>query len=259
MLWYKSWLDTRWAFLFLLIILIGFCAAQVLGEPYEPAKWLAKLQQPRGRFSGASPAVMEMLASYQGYVWAKWFRNSFLFIWPIWAVTMGFALMVRDCGFGVSGLTPQFTFSLPITRRRLLVVGAATGVLELAVLGIGASLALPVLSRLMGQSYAVADTVVYSLMAIAAGLVFYSFAFLLSIIFNSWWQAMVVGEGLHLMLSLPYTGIAPLPRWNALYRIMSGERYFMSGEIPWIGLIVSLALAAGMFLLAVRIFERRDF
>jgi hypothetical protein len=40
---------------------------------------------------------------------------------------------------------------------------------------------------------------------------------------------------------------------------MSGESYFLNGEVPWSGLFIALVLAAAIFYLAVRLFERRDF
>jgi hypothetical protein len=259
MLWYKTWLDTRWASLIFLVLLIGVCATTVVLNPYDSAEWLAKLQQSGGIFGAVSPEMRGTLASYEGYIWAKWFRNVLLLVWPCCAVTMGFALMVRDCGFGVSGLTPQFTLSLPITRRRLLVVGAATVILELTLAGLVIALSVPVLSRLVEQRYAVTDAIIYSALTMAGSLVFFSLAFLLTVIFNHWWPAMLIGEGVHFVLCLPYTGITPFPRWNLLYRFMSGERYFTSGEVPWTGLAVSVVFAVAIFYAAVRIFERRDF
>ena len=138
-------------------------------------------------------------------------------------------------------------------------VGAATIVLELIVLGLGVSLLLPVFSRLIGQSYPLTDALVHALLMTMGGLVFFGFAFLVSTIFNNWWQAVFIGEGLHVALCAPYMGTAPFPRWNLVYQLVSGESYFRHGEIPWSGLLVSVALAAVMFYISVCIFERQDF
>jgi hypothetical protein len=40
--------------------------------------------------------------------------------------------------------------------------------------------------------------------------------------------------------------------------MMSGESYFYHGQIPWLGLSISLILSAVFMFAAVRIYERRD-
>ena len=52
--------------------------------------------------------------------------------------------------------------------------------------------------------------------------------------------------------------IEEYPWWN-VYHVMSGESYFHHGEIPWLGLLASLMVSALMMIVAVRIYEWRDF
>jgi hypothetical protein len=40
---------------------------------------------------------------------------------------------------------------------------------------------------------------------------------------------------------------------------MNGEKYFRSGQLPWVGLVVSGALSAAMLYAAGTNIERRDF
>jgi hypothetical protein len=254
MLWYKWWRDTRWALLIGLALMIAMSAALVLGE-YESAKWLTRLQR---RFGGALPEAMAMLNSYPGYIWARLFRDNLLDVWSVWAIMMGSIFTARDGYAGISGLTPQFTLSLPVTRRRLLAMAAATGVLELAVLSIGPFLLIPLLSSLIGQSYRVKDAVIYALLMAVGGLVLFSFSFLLTTILNNTWLANGIGLVVYFTL-FSRAGIAESPGWNIVYRTMSGQSYFLNGQIPWGGLCLSMGLAVGIFYLSVRIFERRDF
>ena len=48
-------------------------------------------------------------------------------------------------------------------------------------------------------------------------------------------------------------------RRYSLLRVMTGDTYFFRGEIPWIGLAASLAVAAVMISASVRLIERRDY
>jgi hypothetical protein len=54
--------------------------------------------------------------------------------------------------------------------------------------------------------------------------------------------------------SLPF---GTRPWWNIL-GVMAGESYFYHGQIPWVGLFISLILSAVFILTAARIYERRD-
>jgi len=267
MLWYKSWLDTRWVFILYLALLIAFSAGLVLWNPYEAASWLEKLQRSSGRLAGASPRVIDILSSYQGYIWANWFRDWLLNLWPVFTLAIGSISMGSiystdstwgACAGGSGGAAPQFTLSLPVTRRRIVSIRAATGFVEMVVLAVMPSLLLPALSPLIGHHLPVTDVAIHALLMTVGGMVFFSFSFLLATIFSSWLKAFFILIGIHLVI-WPYQGATEFPWWSSIYRIMAGEAYLTTGQIPWVGLFISVALAVGLFYLAVRMFERRDF
>jgi hypothetical protein len=259
MLWYKYWLDSRWVFVLVpTLVILG--AVFILALPDDAAKWVANLQRLRGWSTTESPDTLRSLNSYQGVIWAVWFKGWMLYIWPLLAVALGLNLILPDSPTGGSGLAPQFGLSLPVTRRRLLTVGAMTHALELGGLALGSSLVVPLLASLSGRGYSVADAVVYALLITGGSLVFLSLAFLLINLIGTWWLAGVIAVGVTMILYLSsYIRGLEVPRWNFLYRTMSGESYFLNGEVPWAGLFITLVLAAAIFYLAVRLFERRDF
>ena len=45
----------------------------------------------------------------------------------------------------------------------------------------------------------------------------------------------------------------------SVFTLMNGEKYFRSGQVPWVGLFVTAALSAAMLYAAVINIERRDF
>src|SRR5215510_1357718 len=120
MLWQKSWWETRLS-LFLLIGVVLFFA--VWRHPWEQAdlnKWASSLQRwETGLNEDAS--FMHMLKSYHGYVWTYWFKLVLLIMWPIYAVTIGSTLVATSCPWmmGGAGAAGLFTFSLPVTRRKV--------------------------------------------------------------------------------------------------------------------------------------------
>jgi putative exporter of polyketide antibiotics len=120
------------------------------------------------------------------------------------------------------------------------------------------SLMFPIISRLIGGELTFGSTVVYALLLSLGGMVFPAFAFLLMAVFNNQWKALTVGIAVTIAMFFPVRIAEEFPWWN-VYHVMSGETYFRYGKIPWLGLLVSLAVSASMVFAAVRIYERRDF
>jgi len=68
------------------------------------------------------------------------------------------------------------------------------------------------------------------------------------------------GAAIRFTFSLPVSRRKALLTQAAFVAIeMSGETYFRYGQIPWLGLLASLAVSALMMFAAARIYERRDF
>ncbi len=253
MLWYKHWLETRFRFFIGLALLAGFSAMMVLTEPLIGSA-LESFQDPGGRIGEFLREQVEIAKTYDGYVWQQWFGKNLLMGWILFATLIGVGGIVTESSRG----TALFTLSLPVTRRRLLAVRAATGAVELALLALVPSLLIPLFSLLIDESYSLAKVIVYVLMMIIGGAVFYAFSILLSTIFSDQVKPLIIGIAVAFILStvtMLFKEFAPY----SILNIMSGGSYFRTGELPWVGLGVSLAVAGAMFYLSLRIVERRDF
>jgi len=253
MLWYKHWLETRWRFFIGLALLTGFSALVVLTEPLTSSA-MQNFQDPGGVIGEMLREQIETAKTYEGYVWQQWFGKNLLTGWVLFAILIGVGGIVTESSRG----TAFFTLSLPVTRRRMLAVRAATGAIELAALALLPSLLIPLFSLLIGESYSLRETIVYVLLTITGGAVFFAFSILLSTIFSDQVKPIIIGVAVAFILttvSIFFKKFAPYSVLN----IMSGDSYFRAGELPWVGLGVSLAVAAVMFYVSLRIVERRDF
>src|SRR5262245_26023144 len=128
MLWQKSWWETRLGFL----LCTGVTLLFVFWRPLE-AQWVSSLQKHASSWSEDSRRLLLLLSSHQGYVWSYWFKMSLLGMWPMYAVMQASTLGAASCpwmagGVGAAGL---FTFSLPISRRRVLLTHAALVAVEM--------------------------------------------------------------------------------------------------------------------------------
>ncbi|HEU0183869.1 MAG TPA: hypothetical protein VFS27_01040 [Blastocatellia bacterium] len=254
MLWKKSWWDTRWLFLAgLLATLVMFGWALGWGH-FDATRWTARLQ----RMESMGESERHALNNYQGHVWFLWFRLILNFIWADFAVALGAICLMSACPWtSYQKAAGLFAFSLPVSRRKVLLAPAAVGFIELFLIALIPSLLLPVIALFHGRRFSLGDALIYALLLIFGGAVLFCFAFLLTVIFSNYIMAFVLMEIIIFALHLPFVSSASHPWWNIL-GVMAGESYFFHGQIPWFGLGISLILSAVFLFTAVRIYERRD-
>ncbi len=255
MLWYKSWMETRWRFLIGLAVLMLSAGSTVLIYP-EVVKLLPVVAKPdlSGEIGRRIAEAMELARDYRGYVWSQWFMQNMPQMWGLFAVLLGTGGLLSQA----SGGGALFTLSLPASRNRLVGVRAATGLAELLVLAVLPSLLLPILSPAIGQTYGIGDALVHSACLFIAGAVFFSLAFLLSTVFSDVWRPLLIVLCLAMVLAIFEQFFRDLSRYS-LFRVMSAEVYFRRGGLPWLGLLASAAVSVAMLYAAARNIARQDF
>ena len=110
----------------------------------------------------------------------------------------------------------------------------------------------------MQQSYSATDAIVHGLFLFGGGTVFFSAAFLLSSIFESFWVPPLVMLAIAGVLTFVRAVNPALARYSVA-PILSAEGHFRGTGLPWLGLLVMLAISAGFLVLAMRNIARRDF
>jgi ABC-2 type transport system permease protein len=261
MLWYKAWLETRFRFLLGAALICATCAFFVLGNPFILGTWEEYRQlnpQQKELFW-----IIQATNDYPYFIWHFVFRSLLQQLWVLLAVLIGFGGLSRENAQGAAG----FTLSLPVSRRRLVSVRALTGLAEITVLGLIPAILIPVLSVLIGKPYPVFQGITHSLLMVTAGIVFFSFSIFLSTIIQSENTPTLIGIAtvvLFYFILGPYNDDGVIkPLWVKLVdvsSVMAGEPYLTSfATYPWAGLIISLAVAFGLFYFSLRIMEERNF
>jgi ABC-2 type transport system permease protein len=255
MLWYKAWLETRWRFLIGLALLICSAGGTVVVYPQMMKLMpLVPSVDATGELGRRIREAAELAREYRGYVWSQWFRQNAAQMWTIFAALLGSGGLLSH-GSGGGAL---FTLSMPVSRSRLLGVRVAAGFAELSVLAFVPSLLLPIVSPAVGQSYAVGDVLIHSACLLVAGAVFFSLASLLSTIFADVWRPPLLALLVAGVLGIGEQALRVLSRYG-IFRVMSGELYFRTGQVPWLGLLSTAAASAAMLYLAAVNIARRDF
>jgi ABC-type transport system involved in multi-copper enzyme maturation permease subunit len=255
MLWHKSWLETRWRFAIGLVLLVLSVCSSVFTYP-QAARLLSSVSVPDlpGALGERVRDTVALSRSYRGYVWSGPIRQNLLQMWALFAVLLGTGgLLAHHTGGGV-----LFTLSLPVSRTRVLMVRAATGLAELFVLALVPLLLLPLLSPAVGQSYRVSDALVHGACLFVAGTVLFTLALLLSTIFSGVWQPLLIVLAVAVMLGLADVALRDLIPFG-LFRVMSGEDYFRGRGVPWLGLLLTAAASAALLYAAVVNYARQNF
>jgi ABC-type transport system involved in multi-copper enzyme maturation permease subunit len=255
MLWYKSWLETRWQFLIGLVVLMLSATATVLAYPKVMQLMpLAGTIDAGGELGRRIREGVELARSYRGYIWSQAFRQNLTQMGTVFAALLGSGSPLSQGSRGAV----LFTLSLPASRNRLLGIRAAAGLTELLVLAFVPSVLLTVFSPAIGQSYGIGNALVHGVCLFIAGAVFFSLAFLLSTLFSDLWRPWLLACSVALVLALCEPFIPELSRYS-IFRVMSGEVYFRSGGLPWLGLLTSAAVSMAMLYVATRNVARQDF
>ena len=255
MLFYKSWLETRWRFAIGLLLLAGSAVEVVF--IYPKVMQLMPLVPMNGAGGELGRRIREgaaLASTYRGYVWSQWMRQNLTQMGTLFAVLLGTGGLVPQGSRGAA----LFTLSLPASRSRLVGVRAAAGLAEFFVLAFVPCLLIPLLSPAVGESYASGSAIVHGLCAFVAGAVFFSLALLLSTVFGDLWRPLLITCTVAAALALCEPFVPGLARYG-LFQVMSGAMYFRSGVLPWGGLGTSAAVTLALLYAARINFARHDF
>ncbi|HJQ41031.1 MAG TPA: hypothetical protein VKB93_28165 [Thermoanaerobaculia bacterium] len=251
MLWYKSWLETRWRFLIGLFILTCSAASAVLTFPKVRELMEYVPTNLGGIIGDRIREAVDLASTYRGFVWSNWFRQNLAQTGTLFAVLLGIASVFSPSRGAL------FTLSLPVSRQRLLGVRAATGLVELSVLAFLPSLLIPLLTPAIHQTYGVSDTLIHALCFFTGASLFFALALLLSTIFSDPWRPLLITIGIAIFIGI----LEQLFRAPSIgvFRVMSGELWFRDGRLPWAGLLALAVASASIYYGAVRNLVRRDF
>jgi hypothetical protein len=250
-LWYQAWTATRFYFLIGFTTLIASTVALYMGFPDDYTK-----RFPNGALAVSVQQVRAVLHDGRAYIWLSWFGTSL----PIWLSILALALssagLVKTPGVSSSpGVT--YALSMPVSRRKLAGVRMAIGIIELAVAAILASLLICGLAPAQGLSFPVVGAIVHALLALSGATALYGLFVLLSATLGE--LAKGVLGGAILFLYGMFTFLTNGVRQFSVFRLMSGDTYFLSGEIPWLGILACTGFGLASIYAAVLVVERRDF
>lgn len=245
LLFYKSWLETRWGFALALTIVLAFSLWSVLRFPDAMRGGLRDMQM-----HGHPNAAMKGVATYtQVEIFEK-----LAILWATLSVMLGTGGLLREGRLG----TASFLLSLPTSRTRLLGVRCAVSIFETSGLALAAYAMVPLAFPLVHQSYPWGLALRYALILAVSGISFAVFGILISVVLEGGaWPAIIGASTAFLSLVLGEI-VASFSRY-APFPVLSGQSYFRYGVVPWAGMSISLVAASLMLTFALLTVKWRDF
>ena len=235
MLWYKSWLETRWIFvLFVANILMV---------------WLTPLWMPAlgFRLPPGVPASRIWLGIHMGSLFTSFFVANAL---------AGSGVNSQNAYGPKPGIDASmlFTLSLPVSRRRLLFVRAGLGALLTSAL-VFVMAAYTLFQRPGGTS--AFQAIEYFVRVILCTMAVYALAVLFSCLLEAWWLFMAQSFFWMTLLVLQFK--FSLVAWLSPLRGMSLISYPLTAPMPWAPLLASVALAGVCLFASVLVLERKEY
>jgi hypothetical protein len=250
-LWHKAWMETRAYFWGGLAFLLASGAALYVGYPDDYAT-----RFPNGAIAVGAAQVRAILHDGRSYIWLSWFGTSLLLGLSFLALALASPGLVRDA---LGGAAPgvAYALSMPVSRRKLAGIRMGAGILELAAAALLASALVSALASTQGQSFPLAQALVHALLAVGGVSALYGLFAFLSATLGELNKALLGGAILALygLLTFLVGGV----RTYSVFRLMTGDTYFLSGEIPWRALVACCGSALVLMWASVRVVERRDF
>jgi hypothetical protein len=252
MLWYKSWLETRWRFgIGLAVLMIAACGIVVYYPTVVKLIPLADAVDAGGSLGQLIRENARLAREFRGYVWSQWTRQTLPQLATLFAALLGSGGLLSQSTRGT-----LFALSMPASRARILGVRAGTGLAELFSMAVLPFLLVSLFAPAVGQRYGLGDAIVHALCVFFAMAAIFSFAFLLSSAFNELTRPLLITCAVAVVLSLSEQAFGF--RYG-IYRLMSGESYFRSGALPWGGALTSAVASAAMLYGATVNIAQRDF
>jgi ABC-2 type transport system permease protein len=246
MLWYKSWLETRWRFLLCLAGLVFCCGFFVFAN--GTGDGFRRLPS----FAFTSRSARELLfRAHQGLV----------ALFPIAAILLGMGGLLRERAANVS----SFTLALPISRTRLVLSRIGVGVLETVILALAPWFTmLGILYFYLGQPVSFAYAWSLLLALLGGGLLIFAMAVLVSSVIEGEYTAPVVAFGLfviNIFVTVLIERLRPLNLllFMRLQDYVDRQTWTIVHPLPWIGITSAFCGTVLLFAASITVIERQNF
>lgn len=251
MLLFKAWRESRARFLLSAATIGTLCAGVVLFNSYihdNPGQVLRGFRA----------------ATYSEHVYDFIYAGTGKGLFVMLMLFLGLGGLLRERRRG----TAPITLALPVTRTQLIVTQIVVGVLEIVAIAALPLLLIPALSRAVGRSYPLSESLHFAILWLGGGLLVFGAAFLCSVLFAGEYTALIVAFlavfavplVAQVSVLLPYQlnflmtmGEFGTMHWNPEHTLL------LPSPVPWIRLLVFCGISLTFLYAALAVTKRQDF
>lgn len=255
MLWHKAWLETRWRFAIGLLIVTVLAGAKiyefVVVQRMMPMAETMLSDTDRSPFGDTIREAVALQREFRGFIWYTTYRDNLTQMGVLFGLLLGCGGLFAEAKKG----SALFTLSLPVTRRELITARTVTGLGQCLAIAMVPPLVIPMLAPSIGEHYSIVDALAHGLCIFFVVALFFSLASFLSTMFGDIWRPLLIGVFLACAAAVVQAFVPEL----GLFRVMSGETYFRTGALPWIGFLTTAVLSSALLYGASETLEQADF
>jgi ABC-type transport system involved in multi-copper enzyme maturation permease subunit len=236
MLWYKAWLETRDRFF--------ICLALMMVPAYT--------------LFTALPSGLNETSVYFKVL----FKNNVLTvgIWIGATIFLGMGGLLRERAIGSSA----FTLALPVSRAKLILIRAGTGILESIALAIAPWLFIFTVCKFCGTPFSISQAGCCILLLLGCGSMYFGFAILISSLIEGEYSAAAAACGILLVLFIVMADPSRMEISGFFFSVIGTQdvdrgTFLFLGSLPWMTMLGNLSAAVVMVLAAIAVTRRRDF
>jgi ABC-2 type transport system permease protein len=246
---HKAWRESRSRFLLSAGAIIALLAGFILLQ--------ATLRTHLGETEAAD-------RSYAGYVYLRVYGGFVRGLFTVLALILGLGGLQRERAYGTIG----FTLALPVSRLELYASRILVGLAEVTALALLPVPLVPVLSRVIGETYPLAQCIEFAALWIGVGASLFAFSVLVSTLVPSDYAALALSLVAYFVYPLIVVYAPVVQDWPLhIHHIMNGlgMPYFdpaadlLVGPYPWAILAGAVAATLAMLASAARIVARQEF
>lgn len=246
----KEIYENKWVFIIGLLLLL----ATALSTPFLYNMLKNALSATQNiDLPGFAKDQLSLITNFESYVWYSWFGKAYIQTGSILAILLGMGIVAGE----VSKDTITFILTKPFSRNQVFISKYITGAILLFFLVLVPSIALYIAILINGQEFLFARIFLGIINSFGGLLVIYSIAALFSTLINESIKAGLITGVIAVLLSIP--GFFSDFSKYSIYKYITGGVIFRGEGFPWQSFSILIIIAGLLFLIGLKVFQRKQF
>ncbi len=196
--------------------------------------------------------ILKKLQTNDYYIWSQWYGKNFGQFLPLLVLIIAFPIFSKE--------TEKKTIYFLLARKNrneIFNVKALTGLITVIIIILSLSLLPIAFMNAFGKTIKIVPIFKYAFQEIVVGIFFYTVYLFFSVYFNDTVKTIIAG--IVFFIGDFMLGLIEKISFLNVFPYISCSHIYKTGNIDWIYTIWLLVISAGMYLVTMRYFQKKDF